>query len=42
VDKVYRQLKDILDITTAQQTESSLQWWAEVSISSPSCSKPSR
>jgi hypothetical protein len=42
VDRVYRQLKYILDIVAAQQTESSLQHWAEVSISSTGCSKAGR
>jgi hypothetical protein len=31
VDKVYHQMKDILSIAAAQQAESSLQDWAEVS-----------
>jgi hypothetical protein len=39
VDKVYRQLKDILGITAVQQAESSFQRRAEVSISSPGHSK---
>jgi hypothetical protein len=39
VDKVYPQLKDILGTSIAQQVESSPQRQAEVSISSPSCSK---
>jgi hypothetical protein len=42
VDKVYHQLKNVLDVTTTQQVENSLQWRAEVSISSPGCSKVSR
>jgi hypothetical protein len=42
VDKVYRQLKDILSVTAEQQAESSLQWWVEVSSSSPGPSKASR
>jgi hypothetical protein len=42
VDKVYRQLKDILSIITAQQAESSLQRRVEVSISSPDHSKASQ
>jgi hypothetical protein len=33
VDKVYQQLKNILNITTAQQAESSLQRQVEVSLS---------
>jgi hypothetical protein len=39
VDKVYRQLKDILTITAAHQAESSLHHRVEVTISSPSRSK---
>jgi hypothetical protein len=35
VDKVYHQLKYILDVTAAQQAQSSLQRQAEVSILSP-------
>jgi hypothetical protein len=42
VDSVYHQLKDILVIAAEQQTKSSLQWWAEVSISSLGRSKASR
>jgi hypothetical protein len=42
VDKVYRQLKEIIGITTAQQVERSLQHQAEISISSPGRSKGSR
>jgi hypothetical protein len=42
VDKVYRQLKDILSVTAEQQAESSLQRWVEVSSSSPGPSKASR
>jgi hypothetical protein len=39
VGGVYHQLKVILGIAIEQQTESSLQRWAEVSVSSPSHSK---
>jgi hypothetical protein len=39
VDMLYRELKDILGITVAQQMESSLQRQAEVSIPIPPCSK---
>jgi hypothetical protein len=42
VDRVYRQLKDILGITAVQQAMSSLQRWAKVSISSPDRSNASR
>jgi hypothetical protein len=42
VSKVYRQLKDILDVATKQHAESSLQRRGEVSILSPGCSKASR
>jgi hypothetical protein len=41
VGKVYQQMRDILDVAAEQQAESSLQWQAIVSISSPSCSKAS-
>jgi hypothetical protein len=39
VDKVYYQLKGIIGVIAAQQVESSLQRRADVSISSPDCSK---
>jgi poly(3-hydroxybutyrate) depolymerase len=39
--KVNQQLKDILRIVAEQQAESSLQRWAEASVSSPSRSKAS-
>jgi hypothetical protein len=39
VEEVYNQLKDILGIAAMKQSESSLQRWAKVSISSPSRSK---
>jgi hypothetical protein len=42
VDRVYHQLKHIFSITAAQQAESSLQRWAEVSISNPGRSKAGR
>jgi hypothetical protein len=42
VDKVYRQLKDILGIVAMQQAESSLQRRAEILISSLGHSKASR
>jgi hypothetical protein len=42
VDKVYCQMKDILGITVAQQAESSLQCWAEVSVSALSHSRASQ
>jgi hypothetical protein len=42
VDKVYRQLKDILSVNAAQQVESSLQRWAEILISSSGHSMASR
>jgi hypothetical protein len=42
VDRMYHQLKDILSVATKQQTESSLQWWAEVSVLSLGHSKASR
>jgi hypothetical protein len=42
VDNVYCQLKDILDVTVMQQVESSLQWQAEVSMSSSGHSKASQ
>jgi hypothetical protein len=41
-DKVYRQLKDILNIAAMQQAESSPQWWAEFSISNPGRSNANR
>jgi hypothetical protein len=41
VDKVYRQLKEILGVTVVHQAESSLQRWAGVSILSLGCSKAS-
>jgi hypothetical protein len=40
-DKVYHQLKDILGVATMPQAEMLLQWWFEISISSPDCSKAS-
>jgi hypothetical protein len=42
VDKVYRQLKDILSIVAMQQVESSLKRRAEILISSLGHSKASR
>jgi hypothetical protein len=42
VGKVYQQLKGILGVAAKQQVESSLQRWAEVSVSSPGRSKASR
>jgi hypothetical protein len=42
VDKVYRQLKEIIGIATAQQVERSLQHQAEISVSSPGRSKGSK
>jgi hypothetical protein len=42
VHNVYCLLKDILDVTVMQQVESSLQWQAEVSMSSPGHSKASQ
>jgi hypothetical protein len=42
VDKVYHQLKYILDVTAAQQAQSSLQRQAEVSILSPGRSRADR
>jgi hypothetical protein len=41
VDRVYHPLKDILGVAAKQQVESSLQWWVEVSVSSPCHSKAS-
>jgi hypothetical protein len=35
VDMVYHQLRDILIVATEQQAERLLQWWVEVSFSSP-------
>jgi hypothetical protein len=42
VNKVYHQLRDILNVATEQEEESSLQQWAEVSISSLGRSKASQ
>jgi hypothetical protein len=42
VGKVYRQLKDILGIAAMQRTESSLQQWAKVCVSSLGYSKASQ
>jgi hypothetical protein len=42
VNKVYHQLRDILSVATEQEEESSLQRWAEVSISSLGRSKASQ
>jgi hypothetical protein len=42
VVKVYHQLKDILGVAAEQQAESSLQRWAEVSVSSSGDSKASQ
>jgi hypothetical protein len=39
VNKVYQQLKNILDTTVMQQAESSLQHWSEASISTLDGSK---
>jgi hypothetical protein len=39
VNKVYHQLRDILSVATKKEEESSLQRWAEVSISSLGRSK---
>jgi hypothetical protein len=39
VDMVYQQLKDILGVAAAQQAESSMQHWVEVSISTVGRSK---
>jgi hypothetical protein len=41
-DKVYRRLKDIIDVVTTQQAESSLQQRAEISTSSLGLSKADR
>jgi hypothetical protein len=42
VSKVYQQLRNILSVFAEQQAESSLQWWAKVSVSSVGHSKASR
>jgi hypothetical protein len=41
VGKVYQQLKDILGVAAKQQIESSLRWWANVSVSTPGRAKAS-